>query len=92
MSTNLHRGTFQVFTYPADIIVNIGFDRIIDQVFLCFVLNIICVYTLESDCGMGKIYVDDALTGLSFVVGLSGIARRTMLLTLPTLGQAHSLI
>ena len=33
MSTNLHRVTFQVFTYPADIIVKIGFDRIIDQVF-----------------------------------------------------------
>jgi len=28
---------------------------------------------------MGKIYMDDALTGLSFVVGLSGIARCTML-------------
>ena len=36
MSTNLHRGTFQVFTYPADIIVKIGFDRIIDQVFSVF--------------------------------------------------------
>ena len=36
MSTNLHRVTFQVFTYPADIIVKIGFDRIIDQVLSVF--------------------------------------------------------
>jgi len=36
--------------------------------------------------------MDDALTGLSFVVGLSGIARCTMLLTLPTLGHDYPVL
>ena len=36
MSANLYRKPFQVFTYSADIIVKIVFDRIIDQVFSVF--------------------------------------------------------
>lgn len=33
VSANLHRITFMVFTYAADIVVKIIFDRIIYQVF-----------------------------------------------------------
>ena len=55
-------------------------------------LNIICVYTLERDCGIEMFCLDCALAGLSFVAGALSIARCTMLLALPTLGQASSLV
>jgi len=45
MTANLYRITFQIFTNPTDIIVEIVFDRIIDQVFSVFCAEYyVCIY------------------------------------------------
>jgi hypothetical protein len=44
------------------------------------------MYSIETFC------LDNALTGLSFMADAHGIARCTMLSTLPTLGQVSSLV
>lgn len=64
MSANLYRKPFQVFTYPADIIVKILFDRIINQVYSVFCTeNDMRVYFGERLWHRNRFCLDYALQG-----------------------------